>query len=63
MQAVKAYYDGAAFVPLTPVKARRNQSAIITILEDEPSKKSFWDFVGTMPDDVANEMLDALKDC
>ncbi len=29
MKAVKAYYDGQAFVPLTPIKAAKNQQAII----------------------------------
>ena len=33
MTAVKAYYDGAVFVPVEPVKAKRNQSAIVTILD------------------------------
>ena len=33
MTAVKAYYNGSVFVPVEPVKARRNQAAIITILD------------------------------
>ena len=33
MTAVKAYYDGSVFIPVEPVKAKRNQSAIITILD------------------------------
>jgi hypothetical protein len=33
MEAVKAYYDGAVFVPIEPVSARRNQQAVITILD------------------------------
>jgi len=38
MEAVNAYYDGTAFVPLEPIKAKKNQRAIITILDfDEES--------------------------
>jgi hypothetical protein len=33
MEAVVAYYDGVAFVPTTPVKVKRNQQAIVTILD------------------------------
>ena len=35
MEAVKAYYDGISFIPLSPIKAKKNQTAIITILDDE----------------------------
>jgi hypothetical protein len=34
MTAVKAYYDGKAFVPVSPVKAAKNQAAIVTVLDD-----------------------------
>jgi hypothetical protein len=33
MEAVKAYYDGVSFIPLSPIKAKKNQTAIITILD------------------------------
>jgi len=33
MEAVKAYYDGVSFIPLSPTKAKKNQTAIITILD------------------------------
>ncbi|GHT48097.1 hypothetical protein FACS1894102_0330 [Spirochaetia bacterium] len=35
MQAVKAYYDGRAFVPTMPVNVKKNVTAIVTILDDE----------------------------
>ncbi|GHV84332.1 hypothetical protein AGMMS50212_16720 [Spirochaetia bacterium] len=35
MQAVKAYYDGRAFVPTMPVSVKTNRTAIVTILDDE----------------------------
>jgi hypothetical protein len=34
MEAVNAYYDGQAFVPTKPVKAKKNQKAIVTILDE-----------------------------
>jgi len=34
MEAVHAYYNGQAFIPATPVKAKNNQMAIITILDE-----------------------------
>jgi hypothetical protein len=40
MVAVKAYYDGHAFVPESPVAAEINQEAIITILDDKMSDMS-----------------------
>jgi len=40
MEAVKAYYDGQVFVPLKPVRAKKNQEAIVTILEDMRDERS-----------------------
>jgi hypothetical protein len=40
MTAVKAYYDGRAFVPMTPISAEKNQQAIITILDTDASGQS-----------------------
>ena len=35
MEAVRAYYDGKYFIPMTkPKSLRKNQEAIITILDD-----------------------------
>jgi hypothetical protein len=34
MEAVKAYYDGKTFIPTKPVRAKKNQQAIITILDE-----------------------------
>jgi len=34
MEAVRAYYDGRAFVPTKPVKVKKNQEAIVTILDE-----------------------------
>jgi len=40
MEAVNAYYDGQTFVPVKPVKAKKNQRAIVTILDEVQSEKS-----------------------
>jgi hypothetical protein len=34
MEAVKAYYDGHAFIPVGTLSAKKNQTAIVTILDD-----------------------------
>ena len=63
MQAVKAYYDGRAFVPLSPIKITTNQRAIITILDEElknPQAKPHGDYFGVLSDDDYNEISEAL---
>ncbi len=34
MEAVNAYYNGYAFVPTKPVQIKKNQKAIVTILDE-----------------------------
>ena len=41
MEAVKAYYDGYAFVPTAPVRAKTNQKAIVAILDEVLSDASY----------------------
>ena len=63
MEAVKAYYDGSVFVPIEPVKAKRNQNAIITIIEDVKKEvKPHLRFIGILSDESYNEISVALKD-
>jgi len=63
MNAVKAYYDGRVFVPTEPVKARPNQSAIITILDDDKKEdKPHLRFVGVLSEESYAEISVALKD-
>jgi hypothetical protein len=38
MEAVEAYFDGRVFIPKKPVTARKNQNAIITILDSDSAK-------------------------
>ena len=63
MQAVRAYYDGRAFVPITPVKIMTNQSAIITILDEEKKStpsKSNDKFFGILSDEDYHDISEAL---
>jgi len=63
MIAVKAYYDGKAFVPLSPIKITTNQSAIITILDEElkePQAKPHENYFGVLSDEDYNEISEAL---
>lgn len=65
MQAVRAYYDGNAFIPIMPVNARRNQTAIVTILDDEPKRadnKAVEQFFGALSNESFAEIEEALKD-
>jgi hypothetical protein len=65
MEAVKAYYDGRAFVPVSPVKATKNQAAIITILDeiaDKNNKKSYLEYAGNLSDESCAEITKALQD-
>lgn len=63
MQEVKAYFNGATFVPLTPIKAKPNQRAIITIIDDiEPldDDKPFRKFIGKLSPESYAEITEAL---
>ena len=64
MIAVKAYYDGNVFVPIEPVKANRNQSAIIAVLDDDKiiENKSHLKFIGTLSQESYEEISKALVD-
>jgi len=63
MNAVKAYYDGHVFIPTEPVRAKRNQQAIITILDDDKKgDKPHIRFIGALSKESYNEICIALKD-
>ena len=61
MNAVKAYYDGRVFIPVEPVSAKMNQSAVITILDDTKEKPHVR-FIGVLSDESYEEISAALKD-
>jgi len=63
MEAVRAYYDGRVFIPTEPVKAKKNQNALITILdEDTKENKPHLRFIGVLSAESYNEISKALKD-
>jgi hypothetical protein len=63
MEAVNAYYNGRTFVPTKPIKVKRNQRAIVTILDEtfEHGKKSLLDFVGVLSKEDGASILEAIK--
>jgi hypothetical protein len=64
MIAVKAYYDGKTFVPLSPVKVAKNQTAIVTVLDDtigDTATNAYLQFAGSLPDEDYREITEILK--
>jgi hypothetical protein len=64
MIAVKAYYDGKAFVPISPVKAAQNQAAIVTVLDNTISDtvpNEYLRFAGSLSDEDYREISEILK--
>jgi hypothetical protein len=65
MEAVQAYYDGRAFVPVYPVKIQKNRAAIITILDEsptQPTKNAWRKYAGRLSDADYQELAEILQD-
>jgi len=66
MVAVKAYFDGRAFIPENPVIAEVNQEAIITLLESQFSnaskKERLLGLAGSIAHDDYLEIEKSLED-
>ena len=69
MQTIEAYYNGHAFVPITPVTVRINERAVITIFEDTTDKcpkwksdKTYLNYAGMLSDENYEEIVEILKD-
>ena len=65
MEAVKAYYDGHAFVPMFPVKTAKNRPAIVTMLDNEvldDSSKNYLQYAGKLSDNAYRELTGILQD-
>ncbi|MCL2111030.1 MAG: hypothetical protein FWH32_02010 [Clostridiales bacterium] len=65
MEAVRAYYDGRVFVPTGAVLARKNQSAIVTILDEarkNKTKETLLSLAGILSEEEYHDFIDALKD-
>ena len=68
MQTVEAYYDGRAFVPVTPVAVRPNERAVVTIFEDiadrrqrQENDKAYLRYAGSLSDENYDEIVEILK--
>ena len=64
MTAVKAYYDGKAFIPISPVRAAKNQRAIVTVLDDTAGINESGDylrFAGALSDEDYREITAILE--
>ena len=62
MEALNAYYDGRAFVPTKPVSARKNQRAIVTILEEareNKTKETLLSMAGIISDEEYRDFVEA----
>jgi hypothetical protein len=66
MVAVKAYFDGRAFIPESPVKVDINQPAIITILDNKlpntSRKEHLLSLAGSISHDDYLAMEKAIED-
>jgi hypothetical protein len=66
MLAVKAYYDGHAFIPESPVVAEINQEAIITLLDGKTlavsKKERLLSLAGSISHEDYLEIETALED-
>ena len=65
MEAIQAYYNGSVFVPLTPVKAKLNQTAIVTILDTvktDAGGTRYFELFGSLSSESYSEIIGALKD-
>jgi hypothetical protein len=64
--AVKAFYDGHAFVPKTPISVEINQEAIITFFEPQSSnvskKEHLLSLAGSISHNDYLEMEKALEE-
>jgi len=65
MEAVNAYYDGRVFVPTKPISARKNQRAIITVLDEareNRTKRTLLSLSGILSEVEYQDFMGALKD-
>jgi hypothetical protein len=64
MTAVKAYYDGKVFIPMSPIRAAKNQAAIVTVLDDTIEAgggRDYLQFAGSLSDKDYREITAILQ--
>ena len=64
MQSIRAYFDGTAFVPVDTANIKRNQSAVITLVDDDfvKEEKDIDKYFGCLSKESYDEIMEALKD-
>ena len=69
MQTIEAYYDGRAFVPVTPVAVQVNERAVVTIFRDSKDKltkresdRAYLSYAGALSEENFDEITEILKD-
>lgn len=63
MYAIKAVYDGSSFKPSEPVPIDEEYEVIITFTNPiKKSQEKILDFFGTWNDELAETVLDTMKD-
>jgi hypothetical protein len=64
MTAVKIYYKGKIFIPISPISTAKNQAATVTILDGTLEKiesREYLQFVGSLPDEDYREITTILQ--
>jgi hypothetical protein len=64
MTAVKAYYDGKVFIPMSPTGTAESHAATATVLDDIPETNGSGDypqFAGALPDKDYREVTAILE--
>jgi len=65
VSVARAIYNGEVFVPLTPVKAKKNQEVFVTIIDNPTetnSDRPYLRYAGALSQDDYNEIAGILKD-
>jgi hypothetical protein len=63
MTAVKAYREGNFFIPVSPIKAAKNQRAIVTVLDDTVGESGGRDYPrGSLSDEDCRDHRHASSD-
>jgi hypothetical protein len=63
MNTIEAYYDGHSFVPLVPIQVKKNQKAVVTLLDEtiDLKAKHFLDVAGILSKEEDTNILHAIE--
>lgn len=64
MGLARAIFDGSVFVPMAPIKAKKNDVAVFMLIDgtDDHVDKPYLHFAGSLPDEDYQEITEILKD-